>query len=111
MQGLLSLDTLQQALCVAPALQACELMITTAYFAGFMSPTMMSPLLGGVQFSPGPDLNKGSRSPGFAPMSPGFNPQSPGEGGVRVCLVGAVVSSVKCVSRQPLSECSGCLLA
>ena len=47
--------------------------------AGFMSPTMMSPLLGGVQFSPGPDLNKGSRSPGFAPMSPGYNPQSPGE--------------------------------
>ena len=56
-----------------------------------MSPGMtMSPLLGGVQFSPGPDLSKGSRSPGFAPMSPGFNPQSPGQLGadalVPLCL-------------------------
>ena len=95
----------------APALQACEL-ITTMYFAGFMSPTMMSPLLGGVQFSPGPDLNKGSRSPGFAPMSPGFNPQSPGEGGPGVIFWGLMCAlCVLWAYVESLSPHIGCMLA
>ena len=60
----------QQQLDLTPWVPVC---------AAFMSPGGMSPLLGGVQFSPGPNvLAPGQRSPGFAPFSPGFNPQSPG---------------------------------